>query len=392
MFMSTGADGTCCERLAHKRWCVAIPYFIMAFVTLGTALASFEKKLSMEKFFAEDPSPLCVMNRVGSVSAVLFSCFAILTSIVLWCAPGCAKYKKPMSEQVGRNITVFFGVLLNTVAVLTYSVDVAPRLTYSYAGPSCVSATQSSARRRRVTRISPTPSPTPSPSPEACFSCKSIHDVTRFVHACEGDLTFDCDYKAPSLWVATMVMLCLMLAINVFFLLVPTIVALQNGRKRKQPMSVQMNQMNPAMSRPSAPTVSNQPNGSMTVANSTVSAAYNAELTAPQHPGITVPLALPVDFVGETVNSVSPEGDKMLSQGAQKPLNPQCVANMDTTTISRWLEQTGRGAYAAAFAAAGIDGAVLCHSSTTAELLVEAVPGLPLIIAMAILRNATAAD
>ena len=64
------------------------------------------------------------------------------------------------------------------------------------------------------------------------------------------------------------------------------------------------------------------------------------------------------------------------------------MAAMDVAGVGTWLVSTGKGAYASAFVAAGIDGMVLCDSRTTGPLLVDAVPGLPVIIASSILREA----
>ena len=64
------------------------------------------------------------------------------------------------------------------------------------------------------------------------------------------------------------------------------------------------------------------------------------------------------------------------------------VAAMSVSELSQWLHATGKGAYAQTLADAGIDGATLCDATTTAHLLVEAVPSLPLIISQAILREA----
>ena len=66
------------------------------------------------------------------------------------------------------------------------------------------------------------------------------------------------------------------------------------------------------------------------------------------------------------------------------------VASKDSAALVEWLHGTGKGAYAQHFASAGIDGSILCDPATTAPLLIEAVPGLPFIIATAILRQAAA--
>ena len=104
-----------------------------------------------------------------------------------------------------------------------------------------------------------------------------------------------------------------------------------------------------------------------------------------------VPMAVPVsDFDGGSGGGGGKDGVVGGTKVNAKPTGSASVgiAAMSVSELSEWLHATGKGAYAQSLAAAGIDGAVLCDATTTAQLLVEAVPSLPLIISLAILREA----
>jgi hypothetical protein len=212
----------------------------------------------------------------------------------------------------------------------------------------------------------PTPVPSPGKKPDPFdpnahlkISCQALEDVDSWrtqlpcvcdEYSCDKDANMACDYGYPSVWMGMFVCECMMLGTNLLWITAIWCSACKADSGEIGPQGPQ----------PSAPSL--------------------------QAPTAEIPMARPMDVVNSAAGAggdgkVEPDGQQKLSGG---------VASKDGAALVEWLHRIGKGAYEQQFINAGIDGSILCDPTTTAPLLIEAVPGLPLIIATAILRQAAA--
>jgi len=398
-----------------------VPLFLFSFVGFVLACVSWKSTLSTTWFFADAPGPMCQMNVLGAGASVLFAASSVHWCMWrVWCRSGrgCGGFCCEPSPASTANIDLRADRKVNLLLRLNYALNwlAVLAVSFNFSGESLVF--RRAPRTARYPTRAPTPSPTRYPTPAVpggqptpapthisdvnAWSCQAINDVTRWKEQCGGG-TFSCDYNPPGVWTALLVMLVLALVINTL-LVCALKVAQQQARRGgagntgQQLLAVpgqqQQQQQLPQQQQPSA------------VGAFARQQRQRDELLGRHNPAMaSAPPLQPWDAAGAAGGGAGFDSSVPMAQPVAAPVGGKtdpgtkptasgggggggAVGSLNVFALGTWLHSIGKGAYVQPLADAGIDGATLCAPGTTAPLLVEAVPSLPLIIAQSIVRAA----
>lgn len=363
----------CCIWCGRWRPGVAVLYFGSALGLLGCTAASMGQTMAVEgpnvdagMTWPYGPGPKCQLNQCGGIFGVLFAIYALAQCLVTWVAASraggsaCGKSTSTV-HQPKVNVMVCTAFALNVLALLALGINFEASSNFNDIPGGTFFPTPSPKPPPKPT---PTPTgPTPGPyDPNAHLkvSCQALSDFDEWRGSlpCSPERERDdcgvnddplcaCRYGYPPTWTGMLICQSTMLGINFFWIVAIWCSACKADRGEAGPQGPQ----------PSAPSL----------------LAPTAE----------IPMARMVN------HAAGAGGDGKAGPDDQQKLSGR-VASKDGAALVEWLHSTGKGAYAQHFINAGIDGSILCDPTTTAPLLIEAVPGLPLIIATAILRQAAA--
>jgi hypothetical protein len=409
-----------------------VPLFLFSFVGFVLACVSWKSTLSTTWFFADAPGPMCKMNVLGTGASVLFAASSAHWCMWrLWCRSGrgCGGFCCEPSPASTANIDLRADRNINLLLRLNYALNwlAVLAVSFNFTGESLVFR-RAPPTARYPTRA-PTPSPTRYPTPAAvpgggqpapaptrisdanAWSCQAINDVTRWKRQCAGG-HFSCDYNPPGVWTALLVMLVLALVINTLLILALRVAKRQArrggaGNTGQQLLAVPgQQQQQQQLPQQQAGLLQQQPSavGAFAMASAPPLQPWDAAGAAGGGAGfdssvpMAQPVAAPVGGPGGVVDAsalggkadpgTKPSASSGGGDGGGGGGGGGTVGSLSVFALGTWLHSIGKGAYVQPLADAGIDGATLCAPGTTAPLLVEAVPSLPLIIAQSIIRAA----